>query len=191
MASHSPKPTSSRSRRLPDPASLSVPMARFALFVVYGWFGLLKVLGQSPAGGLVHALHEATIPFVDFDTFFAAFGSFELMIGVLCLFPGATSVALALLATHVATTILPLFVLPHVAWQQFLVPTLEGQYIIKNLLIVAAAVTIAGGRQRSARASVGAEDARPESALRDGMLAPREVAPVTDAAMRKREVVGR
>ena len=41
------------------------------------------------------------------------------------------------------TTILPLFLLTTVTWSGFMVPTLEGQYIIKNILIIAAAIGIA------------------------------------------------
>jgi hypothetical protein len=37
---------------------------------------------------------------------------------------------------------MPLFILPHEVWIRFLVPTLEGQYIIKNVLIIACAITI-------------------------------------------------
>jgi uncharacterized membrane protein YkgB len=40
-------------------------------------------------------------------------------------------------------TFLPLFILPQETWSGFLVPTLEGQYIIKNLVLIAAAIGIA------------------------------------------------
>jgi len=38
---------------------------------------------------------------------------------------------------------MPLILLPQVTWSGILVPTLEGQYIIKNLAIIAAAIGIA------------------------------------------------
>jgi uncharacterized membrane protein YkgB len=41
------------------------------------------------------------------------------------------------------TTFGPLYFLPSETWTGFMVPTLEGQYIIKNLLIIAAAVGVA------------------------------------------------
>jgi uncharacterized membrane protein YkgB len=65
--------------------------------------------------------------------------------------PRLTRLALVLLAGHVAATLLPLLVLPAISWQGALVPTLEGQYIIKNVLIVAAAITVAGSRARESR----------------------------------------
>ncbi len=117
--------------------------ARSALFVVFFWFGLLKVLGLSPASPMVHALFDKTIPYVSFDTFIIAFGLFEVLIGILFLIPKATRLAIPLLFMHMIMTMLPLFVLPHMVWTAWFVPTLEGQYIVKNLVLIAAALGIA------------------------------------------------
>jgi hypothetical protein len=121
---------------------ISIPMARFALFAVFFWFGLLKVLGLSPAGGLVHALFDQTISFMSFDTFYILFALFECAIGILFLIPGTERVVFPLLMFHMVTTFLPLAFLPSISWQAPMVPTIEGQYIIKNLVIIAAAIGI-------------------------------------------------
>ncbi len=128
---------------------LSVPLSRIAIFVVFFWFGLLKVLGPafSPASPLVQALFEQTISFMSFGTFFFLFGIFECLIGILFLIPGWERVVTPLLLLHMATTIMPLFMLPAVAWSGFMVPTMEGQYIIKNILILSAAIGIAAHLQ--------------------------------------------
>ena len=78
-----------------------------------------------------------------FDTFMVAFGAFECIIGILFLIKGMERVVIPLLFIHMLTTILPLFLIPEVTWSSFLVPTLEGQYIIKNVVIIAAAIGIA------------------------------------------------
>jgi hypothetical protein len=122
---------------------ISVPTARIALFVVFFWFGILKVIGLSPAGSLVHALFDQTIHFMSFDTFYLLFALFECLIGILFLIPGAERVVLPLLLFHMVTTFLPLVYLSDATWQRPFVPTLEGQYIIKNLVIIAAAMGIA------------------------------------------------
>lgn len=122
---------------------ISVPVARISLFVVFFWFGILKAIGLSPAGPLVHALYEQTIPFIPFATFYFSFALFECLIGILFLIKGLERVVLPLLFLHMTTTVLPLFFLPTESWQSFLVPTLAGQYIIKNLCLVAAAIGIA------------------------------------------------
>ena len=119
---------------------VSVPLARFALFVVFFWFGFLKVLGLSPAGPIVHALFDQTIHFMAFNTFYILFALLECLIGILFLIKGAERIVLPLLLFHMATTALPLFYLSHITWQSFMVPTLEGQYIIKNLVIIATAI---------------------------------------------------
>src|SRR3989344_1629660 len=122
---------------------LEVPVARAAIFIVYVWFGLLKVLGFSPAEGMVTALFEKTM-FVDipFATFYVLFAVYEVAIGLLFLFKGWERVAILLLAAHLVMTTMPLVLLPSMTWQGFLIPTLEGQYIIKNILILSLAVGV-------------------------------------------------
>ena len=123
---------------------ISLPLARFGLFVVFFWFGLLKVIGQSPASPLVEHLFNNTFPAVmSFGTFIILFGLFECLIGILFIIPGCERGVIPLLLIHMITTVMPLFFLSQTTWSGFLIPTLEGQYIIKNLLIIAAAVGIA------------------------------------------------
>lgn len=122
---------------------IAIPSARFGLFVVFFWFGLLKVIGLSPASGVVQRLFEHTVPFVSFHTFLIGFGLFECLIGILFLIKGLERVVIPLLLIHMITTFGPLVFLPQETWQRFLVPTLEGQYIIKNLVIIACAIGIA------------------------------------------------
>lgn len=121
---------------------IEVPLARLALFIVYFWFGALKAWGMSPATPLVRELAAVTIPFISFPSFYGAFAFFEMAIGLMFLMRGAERLAILLAGLHLGMTALPLIFLPYTAWQGFLVPTLEGQYIIKNILIVALAVTI-------------------------------------------------
>ncbi len=121
---------------------LAMPSARAGLFVVFTWFGLLKIIGMSPASGLVQQLFVKTIPFMSFEDFLIGFGIFEVIIGVLFLIRGLERLVIPLLFVHMVTTFGPLVFVPEATWQRFLVPTLEGQYIIKNLVIIACAVGI-------------------------------------------------
>lgn len=120
-----------------------LPSARIGLFIVFFWFGLLKVIGLSPASGVVQRLFENTIPFMSFPTFLVLFGLFECLIGILFLIKGMERIVIPLLFIHMITTFGPLVFLPSETWQKFLVPTLEGQYIIKNVVLIAAAIGIA------------------------------------------------
>jgi uncharacterized membrane protein YkgB len=121
---------------------LEIPLARIAIFIVYFWFGFLKFLGVSPAGPLVLSLFQKTIWFMPFSTFYIFFSFFEMAIGVLFLIRGLERLAIFLLSLHLITTVLPLFLLPQITWRGFLIPTLEGQYIIKNILIAVMAVVV-------------------------------------------------
>jgi uncharacterized membrane protein YkgB len=120
-----------------------IPVSRFGLFVVFFWFGILKVLELSPASGVVQRLFESTVSFMPFSTFLILFGLFECLIGLLFLIRGTERVVIPLLLIHMVTTFGPLFLLPGETWTSFLVPTLEGQYIIKNLVIIATAIGVA------------------------------------------------
>ena len=122
---------------------ISIPMARFGLFVVFFWFGILKVIGFSPASPLVQQLFERTMPIMSFQTFIILFGLYECVIGILFLIKGLERIVIPLLALHMITTFMPLFLLPEVSWSGFLIPTLEGQYMIKNLVIIATGIGIA------------------------------------------------
>ena len=121
----------------------AAPAARVAIFIVFFWFGTLKVLDLSPAEPLVEELFARTISFLNFSAFILAFGLLEMLIGILFLIPKATRVVIPLLILHMATTALPLFLLRTTTWSSLLVPTLTGQYIIKNIVIIAAAIGIA------------------------------------------------
>ena len=117
--------------------------ARIALFVVYTWFGSIKLLGLSPATPLAEALTRHTIGGEYFATSFALTALLECVIGVLLLIPAATRVVVPLLVIHMAMVCSPLVLVPELAWTAPLVPTMEGQYIIKNLVIIALAIGIA------------------------------------------------
>jgi uncharacterized membrane protein YkgB len=122
---------------------ISGPISRLGLFVVFFWFGLLKVIDLSPASNLVQSLFEQTIPFISFNIFFILFGLFEMLIGILFIFKGLERIVIPLLFIHMIMTFCPLIFLPGETWSSFMVPTLEGQYIIKNLALIAVAIGIA------------------------------------------------
>ncbi|NIM01815.1 MAG: hypothetical protein GTN89_13515, partial [Acidobacteria bacterium] len=74
-------------------------------------------------------------------------GWWEVAIGVTFLFRKTLRIAIALLALQMAGTFMPLVVLPEVTFQSGHLPygpTMEGQYIVKNLLILSAALVIGG-----------------------------------------------
>jgi uncharacterized membrane protein YphA (DoxX/SURF4 family) len=120
-----------------------LPAARVAIFVVYFYFGILKLFGQSPASPLAQALAAKTIGAQHFSLAFDILAVVECVIGVLFLVPKATRAVIPLLFIHLLIVCSPLILVAHLAWTKPFVPTLEGQYIIKNLVIAALAIGIA------------------------------------------------
>jgi uncharacterized membrane protein YkgB len=120
-----------------------LPFARIALFIVFFWFGILKLFSLSPATPLAEALTAQTVGLQYFDALFKGLSIVECLIGILFLVPKATRIVIPLLFIHMAVVCAPLILLPGEVWTGFLVPTLEGQYIIKNVVIVAVAIGIA------------------------------------------------
>ena len=122
---------------------ICIPLVRISIFIVYFYFGLLKVLGLSPAEVVVRELWSHTLSFIPFSDFLMIFGLFEMTIGIIFLIPGMERVALYLLIPHMITTFGPLILLPQYTWKGFMIPTLAGHYIIKNVVIVALAIAVA------------------------------------------------
>ena len=118
---------------------------RISLAVVFIWFGALKPLGMSAAAELV----RRTVYWLPPDFFIPLLGWWEVAIGVGLLFRPLIRVALFLLFLQMPGTVLPLFLLPEVCFTQIpFAPTLEGQYIIKNLILLSAAIAVGGTVRR-------------------------------------------
>ena len=127
-----------------------VPALRVSLAVIFVWFGILKPLGLSPAAPLVKAT-VGWMPLFGPDGWLAIIGWWEVLIGLTFLTRKTSRIAIGLLAMQMAGTFLPLVMLPQVTFQAGhfpYAPTLEGQYIIKNLLIISAALVIGGTVRR-------------------------------------------
>lgn len=119
----------------------SVNMMRVALAIVYIWFGGLKIFGMSPAGELV----EKTVYWFRPEIFIPILGICEVIIGLGLLVKRFIPVTIVLLLLHMAVTFFPVFIVQTVCFSAFpYQPTLVGQYIIKNVVLISGALVIAG-----------------------------------------------
>ena len=124
---------------------------RISLGIIFTWFGILKPLGISPAEPLVLATVR-WLPLLDGPAWVVVIGWWEVVIGITFVFQKTLRVAIALLAMQMVGTFMPLVMLPSVTFQDGYLPygpTMEGQYIIKNLLIISAALVVGGTVRRS------------------------------------------
>ena len=111
--------------------TISNTAIRLSFGIIFIWFGILKPLGLSAAEGLLK-LTLSWVPFGSLDNWLVFIGWWEVIIGFLFLFKKTTRVAIGLLFLQMIGTLMPLVILPDVTFQsnKFLLPTLEGQYII-------------------------------------------------------------
>lgn len=114
---------------------------RYSLGIIFIWFGALKPFGLSPAQELV----SNTVYFVDPAWFVPLLGWWEVLIGIGLLFRPLIRPAIFLLFLQMPGTFLPLILLPEVCFTAFPAGlTMEGQYIVKNLTLIAAALVVGG-----------------------------------------------
>lgn len=134
-------------------ARSGVPLLRIALGIVFLWFGALKLIpGLSPAANLA----ARTIEVLSFGVVppwvsVPALGIWECVIGLGLLTGIAIRATLLLLFVQMLGTLTPLVIFPAETFLRFpYAPTLEGQYIIKNAVLIAGAMvvgaTVRGGR---------------------------------------------
>ncbi len=118
-------------------------LVRIPLFIIFFWFGFLKIIHLSPAQQLVKDT-VFWMPLLDASTWTVIIGFWEVLISVFFLYKKTTFIAMILLFMQMTGTFLPLVILPEVTFQNSnpLLPTLEGQYIIKNIIIITAALII-------------------------------------------------
>ena len=118
-------------------------LVRVPLFIIFFWFGILKVLEASPATGLIIET-VFWMPFFSAETWVIVIGYWEMAIGVCFLNKKTTLIAVVLMFLQMTGTFLPLLILPEITFQNSnpFLPTLEGQYIIKNIIIITAALII-------------------------------------------------
>ena len=118
---------------------VSLPALRYSLAIIFIWFGALKPFGNSPANDLI----EKTVYWFNPDVFIPILGFWEIAIGVCLLYAPLTRIGLFLLALQMPGTFLPLVLRPEICFTNFPFDlTLEGQYIVKNLVLIGAALVV-------------------------------------------------
>ena len=117
-----------------------IPTLRISLAVVFIWFGALKVFGVSPVVDLV----ASTVYWVDPDWFVPALGAVEILVGVGLAARLGLRLVLLVLALQMLGTFLVFALLPDVTFQDGnpLQLTIEGEFVLKNLVLLASAMVV-------------------------------------------------
>ncbi len=134
-------------------ARIGIPVLRIGLGLVFLWFGFLKFFPDlSPATDLAtRTMERLTFGVIAPDVALVILAVWETLIGLGLLSGRFLRVTLLLLVVQMAGTLTPLALFPEETFTTFPVaPTLEGQYIIKNIVLIGAAMvvgaTVGGGR---------------------------------------------
>lgn len=163
-------------------ARWGVLLLRASLGVVFLWFGTLKLFpGVSPAEELAaQTILVLTSGIIEPALSVPALGVWECLIGIGLLTGKALRLTLVALLVHMSGTVTPLALFPSdVFVREPFVPTMVGQYIIKNLVFVSGAFVVGATVRRpstkphaarrltpvSSHPRLSSTDVRPASAL--------------------------
>ena len=126
-------------------AKNGVFLLRMSIGIIFFWFGILKFFpGLSPAENIA----VETIKVVSFNLFsdrliLIGLASLEMLIGIGLIFRIFLRETLLLLFIQMIGTFLPVFLFPDQVFNKMPYSlTIEGQYIIKNLVIMSAGIVI-------------------------------------------------
>jgi len=124
----------------------SVPTLRVMLGVVFLWFGLLKIFGVSPVAQLI----QATYSFLPQQQFLIFLGVWEVVIGLGFIFKIAPKFILVIFWFQMAGTFTAIFLDPSIFFNQGnpLLLTTDGEFVIKNLVLITAGAVIGGHDKR-------------------------------------------
>lgn len=131
----------------------AVTFARIGMGIIFFWFGMLKFFpGLSPA----EAIAGETIELISFGLIpprisLPLLAIWETLIGIGFLTGRFPRLTVLIMLAQMAGTMSPLVLLPEATFTHFpYAPTLEGQYIIKNLALIGIALIVwaAGSRGR-------------------------------------------
>ena len=134
-------------------AAHGILLLRVSLGIVFTWFGVLKFFpGMSPAQSLAaDTISVLTFGLLSPETTVLILAAWETLIGLGLISGFFLRGTLFLLWTQMLGTLTPLVIFPELCFKSVpFVPTLEGQYIIKNIVLISAGLVIgataAGGK---------------------------------------------
>lgn len=126
-------------------ASCAIPLLRFSVGIVFLWFGVLKFFpGLSPAQDLAaETIRSLTFGHMGPAWSLPILATWECAIGLGMITGVCRRLTLGLLFLQMAGTLTPLFLFPHLGFMRIpYAPTIEGQYILKNLVFISAGLVI-------------------------------------------------
>ena len=126
-------------------------LLRISIGIVFFWFGILKFFpGLSPAQDLaIRTISAITFGWVPKALIINGLALWEVLIGLGLISGKFMRETLLLLFLQMPGTFLPVFLFPDEVFTQIpYAPTLEGQYIFKNLVLISAGIVLGGALKK-------------------------------------------
>jgi uncharacterized membrane protein YkgB len=127
-------------------STYGIRVLRIALAIIFIWFGALKIANVSPVADLV----AQTVYWVSPKLLVPFLGFWEVVVGLGLLFAIALRLVLLLFWFQMTGTFLVLVLHPELSFQSGspLLLTVTGEFVIKNLVLIAAGLVIGSTVQR-------------------------------------------
>nr|WP_314496235.1 hypothetical protein [uncultured Chryseobacterium sp.] len=126
-------------------AKNGMKILRISLGLIFFWFGFIKFFPDLSVAEVIASKTISYISrgFIDKSVSMPILAIWECIIGLGLLSGKKTKFILLLLYLQMGGTLVPLFAFPDETWtSHFMVPTLLGQYIIKNVVLISAGIVI-------------------------------------------------
>jgi uncharacterized membrane protein YphA (DoxX/SURF4 family) len=120
-------------------------LLRLSIGIIFFWFGILKFFpGLSPAQDIaIRTINILTFGLMPATVSIITLAAWEVLIGLGFITGKFLRLTLLLLFAQMAGTFMPVFILPNEVFTAIpYAPTLEGQYIIKNIVVVSAGIVL-------------------------------------------------
>ena len=118
---------------------------RISVGIVFVWFGVLKFFPNlSPAQDIaINTINKLTFGLINSSITIILLALWETLIGIGLIFGKYLRLTLFLLFLQMLGAMMPLLLFPLETFSHFpYAPTLEGQYIIKNLVLISAGLVV-------------------------------------------------
>jgi putative oxidoreductase len=121
----------------------SIAILRLSLAIIFLWFGVLKILGVSPVAYIIERTHDF-MP-IPMPIFIIMVGLLEVIIGLGLFFKYRLRLTLTLLWLQMLGVMTSVLFEPSLFFDgwNILLPTVEGEFVAKNIVLIAGSLVVA------------------------------------------------
>ena len=120
-----------------------------SISLTFFWFGILKIMNLSPVVGLL----QHSFPMFATQPYLGMLGLFEVLISIGLLMPRIRKITISITILHLLGTISVACVAPNILFAPYFpVLTMEGEFILKNFVLISACLILLSKNRNSSNA---------------------------------------